>query len=83
VDEAPTPGLRPSADPQYTVERPVRIIGDGEPAVSSLGVAEGFKFGCGFMMAAGIALLVGFVALSAGFLLASLLGIPLPIGGAG
>ena len=46
----------------------------------SLTVGDGFKFGCGFTMALTIAVLIGLLALSLVFLLASLVGAPLPVG---
>jgi len=46
----------------------------------SLTVGDGFKFGCGFTMALVIAGLIGLLAFSLIFLLASLVGAPLPIG---
>jgi len=57
------------------------VVEPRPPTISELRltVGDGFKFGCGLMMAVGIALLAGLLALSIGFLLASLLGIPLPI----
>jgi hypothetical protein len=46
----------------------------------SLTVGDGFKFGCGFTMALVIAGLIGLLALSLVFLLASLVGAPIPVG---
>jgi len=46
-----------------------------------LTVGDGFKFGCGLMLAVGIGLLIGFVAITLGFLIASLMGVPMHIGG--
>lgn len=57
---------------------------DGSSApyeVMRLGIADGFKFGCGFFMATGLALLVGVLALSFGFLIASLMGVPIALSG--
>jgi hypothetical protein len=42
-------------------------------------IGDGFKFGCGFFLAAVLALLVGFVLLAALFLLSTLTGLNLPI----
>lgn len=47
----------------------------------ALSVGAGFKFGCGFMLAVGIAALVLFLTFSVVFFVASLMGIPLPIVG--
>lgn len=43
-------------------------------------VGDGFKFGCGFFMAAVMAMLVGFVLVAALFLVSSLAGVSLPVG---
>jgi hypothetical protein len=43
-------------------------------------VGDGFKFGCGFFMAAVLAMLFGFVLASALFALSSMLGLALPVG---
>lgn len=42
-------------------------------------VGDGFKFGCGFFMAGVLAMLIGFVLLSALFAASSLMGINLPL----
>ena len=42
-------------------------------------VGDGFKFGCGFFMAAVLALLVGFVLLAALFALTTVFGLNLPL----
>jgi hypothetical protein len=44
----------------------------------SLTVGDGFKFGCGFTMALVIAMLIGLLALSLVFLMANLVGAPIP-----
>ena len=71
-------GAEPAAPerPAYRAAAP-RVLPPGELHLS---VGDGFKFGCGFIMAAAIGLLVGVLALALGFLLASLLGVPLPLG---
>lgn len=43
-------------------------------------VGDGFKFGCGFFLAAVMAMLVGFVLIAALFVLTSLTGVTLPVG---
>ena len=48
----------------------------------ALSVGAGFKFGCGFMLAMGMAAFALFLAFSVVFFIASLMGIPLPIGAA-
>jgi hypothetical protein len=71
----------PTQEPA-TPERPLRQMLSARAAVPlSLSVGDGFKFGCGFIMAAAIGLLLALLALALGFLLASLLGVPLPIAG--
>jgi hypothetical protein len=47
----------------------------------ALSVGAGFKFGCGFMLAIGMAALTLFLVSSVIFFMASLLGLPLPFGG--
>jgi hypothetical protein len=72
----PTPESAPT-------DRPIRRPPDSRlsaPASLELSVGDGFKFGCGFIMAGAIGLLVAILALAIGFLLASLLGVPLPLG---
>jgi hypothetical protein len=79
-----SPTTPPGAD-SYPDERLYRRAGEVPVVAASeirISVGDGFKFGCGFLLAVAIALLVGVLALSLGFLLASLLGIPLPVGGA-
>ncbi len=53
----------------------------GEPLYlpMTLSVGAGFKFGCGFMLAAGIATLLLFLVSSVIFFVASLMGLPLPV----
>jgi hypothetical protein len=46
----------------------------------SLTVGDGFKFGCGLMMAVGIATLIGLLAFSIVWLAASIVGVAPPIG---
>jgi hypothetical protein len=46
----------------------------------TLTVGSGFKFGCGFLLAMAFASLVLFLVLSVAFFVASLMGLPLPIG---
>jgi hypothetical protein len=43
-------------------------------------IGDGFKFGCGFFLAAVIAALVGFVLLAALFVVTELLGVSFPLG---
>jgi hypothetical protein len=79
--ESPTP---PPIAEAYPEERTFRRAGEVPVVAASeirISVGDGFKFGCGFLLAVAIALLVGILALSVGFLLASLLGIPLPVAG--
>lgn len=45
----------------------------------AVSIGDGFKFGCGFFLAAVLALLVGFVLLAVLFVLTSLFGLNLPI----
>lgn len=45
----------------------------------AVNIGDGFKFGCGFFLAAVLAMLVGFVLLAALFVLTGLLGLNLPI----
>jgi hypothetical protein len=42
-------------------------------------IGDGFKFGCGFFLAAVLVMLIGFVLLAALFLLTTVLGLNLPI----
>ena len=46
----------------------------------ALSVGAGFKFGCGFMLAAAISTLVLFLVVSVLFFVTSLVGVPLPFG---
>lgn len=64
--------------PRSALERTLPL----DPVFSpfSLTVGDGFKFGCGFLMALTIASLIGFLVLSLILLIASLVGAPLPIG---
>ena len=80
---APRPGPAPvtesvPAAPRSALERTLPL----DPIFSpfSLTVGDGFKFGCGFLMALTIASLIGFLVLSLILLIASLVGAPLPIG---
>jgi hypothetical protein len=61
-----------------------RPIGSVEREVTyvplAVTVGDGFKFGCGFFLAGVLALLVGFVLLSALFVITGLSGLNLPIG---
>ena len=78
-----TGGEAPPGAQQPQLERPPRRQSDVRDQIAwdpRVTVGDGFKFGCGFLLAAGIALLVGALALSAGFLIASLLGVPFPVG---
>ena len=54
----------------------------GEPLYLplALSVGAGFKFGCGFMLAVGLMGLALFLVFSVVFFVASLMGIPFPIG---
>jgi hypothetical protein len=82
---AAAPAL-PQAAPEAVETEPVTRYPEAgalpEPVFTpfSLTVGDGFKFGCGFTMALVIAGLIGLLALSLVFLLASLVGAPLPIG---
>jgi hypothetical protein len=92
--QAPQPVEQPAAAGQSQVQeapeaaetQPITHTSDAatlpEPVFTpfSLTVGDGFKFGCGFTMAAVIAGLIGLLAFSLIFLLASLVGAPLPIG---
>jgi hypothetical protein len=78
------PDARP---PDATTPIPVvapRPIGSVEREVTyvplAVTVGDGFKFGCGFFLAGVLALLVGFVLLSALFVITGLSGLNLPIG---
>ncbi|MDQ3811223.1 MAG: hypothetical protein M3336_13125 [Chloroflexota bacterium] len=90
--EAPTsPAVEPSAAPTLPgdgevppVERTVELgprLGREDVVYVPLAITigDGFKFGCGFFLAAVLAMLVGFVLLAALFLLTSLFGFNLPI----
>ena len=84
--EAPSPA-RPVQPPSPAWERPLahglaQLEGaPGEPLYlpMTLSVGAGFKFGCGFMLAAGIATLLLFLVSSVLFFVASLMGLPLPV----
>lgn len=67
------PPLGAVARPANPREREVLFI----PLAVNIG--DGFKFGCGFFLAAVLAMLVGFVLLAALFVLTGLLGLNLPI----
>lgn len=69
------------ADGWFTQETSRTAASHGETMYVPLAVTvgDGFKFGCGFFMAFVLALLVGFVLLSALFALSSLLGLNLPV----
>jgi len=78
------PAREPDPEPEPAWEAPPRTIEDAaalpEPVFTpfSLTVGDGFKFGCGFMMALSIALLILLLIISLFFLAASLVGVPLP-----
>jgi hypothetical protein len=92
--QAPQPAEQPPAaaqpQPEAAAEpaetQPIARSSDAGPLPEpvftpfSLTVGDGFKFGCGFTMALVIAGLIGLLAFSLIFLLASLVGAPLPIG---
>jgi hypothetical protein len=46
----------------------------------TLSVGSGFKFGCGLLLAIAFASLALFLVLSVAFFVASLMGLPLPLG---
>lgn len=45
----------------------------------AVSIGDGFKFGCGFFLAAVVALLVGFVVFAALFALTSISGVSVPL----
>ena len=83
---APEPASPPPAEPQVS---PPSVNGELSPADTvrpgvtyvplAVTVGDGFKFGCGFFMALVLAMLIGFVLLSALFALTSLIGLNLPL----
>ncbi len=76
------PGMWHGAESPPAERAPRRMTELTPPAAEGrISVGDGFKFGCGFMMSAGIALLVGFLALSVGLLIASLIGVAPPWAG--
>lgn len=46
----------------------------------AVSVGDGFKFGCGFFLAAVVALLIGFVIFAAVFVLSTISGVTVPLG---
>lgn len=46
----------------------------------AVSIGDGFKFGCGFFLAAVVALLIAFVVFAALFALTSVSGVSLPLG---
>ncbi len=79
------PVREPDPEPAPAWEPPIRPTDDAalpEPVFTpfSLTVGDGFKFGCGFMMALAIALLILLLMVSLFSLAASLIGVPLPGG---
>jgi hypothetical protein len=78
---APTLGP-PAADP---ARQAIDGLAAPQPAVETvyvplaITVGDGFKFGCGFFLALVLAMLVGFVLVSALFVLTSLFGVSLPL----
>lgn len=65
-----------SLEPAPTYDQPVAYVSLG------LTVGDGFKFGCGLMMAVVITVLVGLLVISVALLVASLMGVPVPLGAA-
>lgn len=69
--------------PSVATAVPVTAVA-GTPDVTyvplAVSIGDGFKFGCGFFLAAVVALLVGFVVFAALFALTSLSGVNLPLG---
>lgn len=63
-------------EPQRTPDVPESVL----YVPLAVTVGDGFKFGCGFFMAAVAAALLAFVLMAALFLLSSLTGITLPLG---
>jgi hypothetical protein len=61
------------------ITRPAALEQDVVYVPLAITVGDGFKFGCGFFMAAVITMLVGFVLLAALFALTTLFGVNLPI----
>jgi hypothetical protein len=93
IDVPPEPTSPPTATPDVDGEHPtppppteVVAVQSAAPPSSDLiyvplaiTIGDGFKFGCGFFLAAVLVMLVGFVLLAALFLLTSVLGLNLPI----
>jgi hypothetical protein len=87
AEQASLPGIAPPRtaatwSPTALSHEPPEEAPPPEPVFTpfSLTVGDGFKFGCGLSMALTIAALIFLLALSVLFLLASLVGAPLPIG---
>ena len=97
VDQRPSPrgpdNLRTAPGPVAPPAPPEPVVSPTLPVYTpehvepmylplALSVGAGFKFGCGFMLAMGMAAFALFLAFSVVFFIASLMGIPLPIGAA-
>jgi hypothetical protein len=72
---APVPVALPDADEFETVMPRPSAGGEILYVPLAVSVGDGFKFGCGFFMAFVVAMLLGFVMLSALFALGSLMGV--------
>ena len=79
TDAGPSDGDRPLL-PSSAAATSLAAAPDVTYVPLAVSIGDGFKFGCGFFLAAVVALLVGFVVFAALFALTSISGVNLPLG---
>ena len=82
--EPPPPAAEPNEHFEVLSREPAPVASQAMAAEvtyvpMAVTIGDGFKFGCGFFLAAVVAMLVGFVLLAALFVLTSVFGVNLPL----